>query len=390
MTGPRPNVVVISVDTLRADYLSPEHMPACWAWVERSAVRYGNAYASSTWTKPSHATILTGLAPREHGVEYDDSVVGPEVLTISDMLRGDGYLSFGFTGAGYVGRGAGFAHGFDLFVEVHNEPGPEYLERLLEPLGRSQSVLSKRRREPVFALVHTYFVHEYAIERPDFADHHFASRDRWDAYRLRKVHGFNSPEHAPRVRALYAARVREFDAHLASYLRWLERSPLADNLCVVLTADHGEGLFEAHGARWVYGHGGPPYPEVTRVPLALAGFGVGRQDALVSLKDLAAMVVTIAREGRLPLPVNETVEAEFLTRQRDRARKTRFTATVRTDQTWTLSQADGRSLDDGRAVPTPSKEDLEQLRLLGYLSAAEPGTPPAAATVPAPGASRDR
>ena len=64
-TPSRPNIVVISIDTLRADFFSEEHMPRTRAWARDNAVVFTNAYSNSTWTNPSFATLYTGLSQQE-------------------------------------------------------------------------------------------------------------------------------------------------------------------------------------------------------------------------------------------------------------------------------------------------------------------------------------
>ncbi len=373
LSGPLPNVVLVSIDTLRADYFSAEHMPLSFGWAERNGVLCTRAYANSTWTLPSHVTLLTGLLPREHGVEYRGSRVPPELPTIPAVLRELGYYSFAFTNSGYVSKHIGMAEHFDKWDQVNNEPSPLYFQTLLQPFERSKKVLARERSEPLFVLLHTYFVHEYYIDDSDFAGHDFVTLKEWNKYRIDKAHRFGKahrqgdPESAVAVRDMYAAKVRQFDSYLYGYLCWLETTPLADNLSVILTSDHGEGLFEDRDGKTVYGHCGAPYPERVRIPLSFSGLEPGQRDDLISLRDLSGVIENLARHGELSLPELATIETEFLTAEREDAVKIRHSSIVSADGTWTLEQGPGSSLDDSRKVAPIDKHHFRQLKILGYL-----------------------
>lgn len=374
VTGPRPNVVLMSIDTLRADYFSAEHMPLTFGWAEQHGVICTRAYSNSTWTKPSHVTMLTGLLPREHGVEYRDSRMPPEMPTIPLFLREFGYQSYAFTNSGYVSMHIGMARHFDRWNQVDNEPSTQYFETLLKPFERSKKVFEREHAEPLFVLLHTYFVHEWFIDDSDFVGRDFEKLSDWNAYRLEKVHGLGNkayrrggPEHAAMVRGLYAAKVREFDAYLFEYLTWLETTPTADNLCVILTSDHGEGLFEERDGKPVYGHCDAPYPERVRVPLAFLGLPPATADSLLSLRDLPGIIEHLAAEGELVMPNLKSIETEFLTAEREQDKKVRHTSTVSDDGTWTLDHGPGVSLDDEREIPKMSKDHIRQLKILGYI-----------------------
>jgi len=328
---------------------------------------FTNAYANSTWTRPSHVTLLTGLLPHEHGVEYQDSVLPADLPTIPVPLRDLGYFSCASTGSGHVSDYVGMAKDFDQWVQVDNRPGPAYLATLLQPIERSQEILASVPTQPVFALVHTYYVHEYYLDESDFARRSFASLREWNMYRIDKALSLQSPECAERVRGRYAYRVAEFDAILAEYLEWLQHSPLADNLCIIVTSDHGESLFESHLGTQVYGHMGAPSPEKVRIPLVISGLGRGEVDDLVSLRDIPAIIVELARSGELVLPHNQSIESEYLTDVRSAGHKVRHTSVLHGDGTWVHARSPGFSVDDRRQRPDLPQEHLDQLMALGYV-----------------------
>lgn len=116
----RPNVVLICIDTLRADRLSSyghdrRTSPEIDAWAATKAVRFENVVASAPWTLPSHASIFTGLDAVRHGVNYHQAAP-PHLETVAEILRREGYTTAAATGGAYLSPEFGFAQGFDSFV----------------------------------------------------------------------------------------------------------------------------------------------------------------------------------------------------------------------------------------------------------------------------------
>jgi arylsulfatase A-like enzyme len=126
-----PNIILITIDTLRADHLS------CYGYhrqtspfidsIAGESVVFTNAYSTSSWTAPSMASIFTGHYPRSHGVLHGvargpkAAVTGQEILvkdflTIAEALKTAGYTTFGVSSNGHISRGTGFSQGFDYFA----------------------------------------------------------------------------------------------------------------------------------------------------------------------------------------------------------------------------------------------------------------------------------
>ncbi|GAB4346285.1 MAG: hypothetical protein Kow0099_27380 [Candidatus Abyssubacteria bacterium] len=101
--GKKPNIVLVSIDTLRGDFFSEEHMPQTMAWAEKNCLIFEGACSNSTWTLPAHVTMLTGLLPHEHGVEYHDSHIGADISMVQEQLQKEGYHTVAVMGGGFVG-----------------------------------------------------------------------------------------------------------------------------------------------------------------------------------------------------------------------------------------------------------------------------------------------
>ena len=114
----RPNIVLISVDTWRGDYFTAEHMPLSYEWARDTSMIFTNAHANSTWTKPSHVTMMTGKIPSEHRVESDYGKIPSDLLLVQERLQEAGYKTAAFTGGGAIKKEFGFSRGFDEFREM--------------------------------------------------------------------------------------------------------------------------------------------------------------------------------------------------------------------------------------------------------------------------------
>lgn len=314
---PRPNVLLISLDTLRADRLGSygagrETSPVLDA-LAAEGVLFTRAQAPSNWTLPSHYSILSGLSPAAHGVMPDlDSVhgfifpdrqlkvrgSGREVM-LAERLREAGYRTVGITENGWVGAHFGFDQGFDVYRSDIFGNLPRTLGATLAELGTYGD------GGPWFLFVHTYAPHQpYHAPREfrtKWADPDGAGFS-WPEGRVPiedyfRFHTHQFPAAASdvlRFRDLYDGQVLWMDTLLSQILAWIDGQGLAEQTVVVVTSDHGEEIFE----RGRFLHGDTLYEEVTHVPLIVRAPGRvprGRVvDRLVSLVDLPATILDLA------------------------------------------------------------------------------------------------
>lgn len=164
-----PNVVVLVLDTLRADAVrgrdgAPPTMPRLAAWA-KDAVDFVDASAPAAWTAPSVTSMLTGLMPSDHGVQghIAASPLTPSITTLAEILKEAGYATAALTGGGWVSRAMGLGQGFDKFIESWQTTDPrKALQRTLADHARER---------PLFLLLHTYEAHD-PYGRKDPADGH--------------------------------------------------------------------------------------------------------------------------------------------------------------------------------------------------------------------------
>lgn len=300
------SVILISLDTLRADrvgvYGNTNVSTPTLDALARSGVWYANSYSASTWTFPSHASLLTGLYPTS-APSPDPSMPTPppsaaqdglrQGANLANIFRSSGYLTAAFTGGGYMSQVWGFPNGFDTYYMF---PQPARMvgcppNRFDGPpvFDRARRWLQQNAGRPFFLFVHTYDVHDRCEVRPAGTDR----VPRWpDPGPLRRQ----------KVMAYYDSLVERADTLVAGIMRELETLGLADRVVVAVTGDHGEAFWE-HGE---FGHGCDfkPYEELVRVPLIIRPVGQGRRrgriDAPVSAVDVAPTLLALAGLPRPP------------------------------------------------------------------------------------------
>lgn len=269
--GPRDSLVLVVVDTLRADALGalgagPEATPRLDRLASRAAV-FERAYATAPWTMPSIASILTGQEPHHHGLMGGPRALPGSAETLAERLAAAGYRTGAVTSHVLVTPGYGFQQGFQVFHQragSHREvTGGEVTRAAIAMIERLA-----RDGEPFFAFVHYFDPHYAYLDHDEVA---FAGRG---VGRVRSGTGYRellamrdslSPGEIAGLRALYAEEVRYTDGEIGRLLDALEERGLDGSTWVVVTADHGEELMERG---WI-GHTTSLRETLLRVPLLL-------------------------------------------------------------------------------------------------------------------------
>ncbi|MCP3915346.1 MAG: sulfatase [bacterium] len=298
--APPPNVLLICMDTVRADHLGcygyerRETTPTLDRLAERGYV-FADTSATAGWTKPSVPTILTGLYPAQHGVYQGSSkdadgmhsdVVPKGARTLAEAFAATGYETAAFVMNAQLRRGLGFEQGFDVYADGAGDAR--------EIRWRARDWLDERAGdEPFFLYLHFLDAHwpypvpdEYATLFTDGADvERFRGKD-WRELRDAVNHGREQLSDADLevLLALYDGAIRYIDDELGRLMDHLERSGLAEDTIVCVVSDHGEEFLE-HGR---IGHGHGLYENLLSVPwiLHVPGRGAGRVETPCSLVDL--------------------------------------------------------------------------------------------------------
>ena len=308
--APRPNVLVISVDTLRRDHLGcygyePDTSPNIDALAARGVV-FDNALSTSSWTLPSHASMLTGRYPSSHGLRDDGVKLAPSVPTLAAGFRLNGYHTLAVVSHVYVSSTFGLERGFDVFDDslteagATNPPAEQVADRFLALLRASPA-------RPFFGFVHFFDPHwPYTAPEPfarRFADRDYAGPIDGSVESL-LPYFFASrampDQHREEMIARYDGEIAYLDHQIGRLIDGLRKRGELDQTIVALVADHGEE-FKEHGQ---LGHGRTLYEELVRVPFVLAGHPAlqpgSRRDDLVSLIDLAPTLLDLVGAEALP------------------------------------------------------------------------------------------
>ncbi len=307
---PPPNVLLVSIDTLRADRLgcygyARDTTPELDRFARERAVRFARAVAEAPWTLPSHVTMLSGLHPLTHGVRRPDQAPADEVELLAERL-GDSHYSFAVTDGGWISEEWGFARGFDSFQAGDQDIG-HAVEQVLD------YVRHRLDEGPWFGFLHTYDVHCPYDPPPAYAGR-FTSSEAEPievAGRCGNPH-FNAqpltPGQARYLSDRYDEDVRRVDDALAKLFAAFDALDLWKNTVVIVTSDHGEEFLE-HGQ---IGHERTLSEEVLSIPLLVSAPGmtprveleaVGLADLVPTVLELVGSTPPTGLDGRSLVPL---------------------------------------------------------------------------------------
>jgi arylsulfatase A-like enzyme len=337
-TDTRPNIVLVVWDTTRADRLSAYgYGRPTTPWLEDFAsdgTLFRNAFTPSPWTPPAHASLFTGLHPKNHGLlQGKGDRVARGIPLLAETLRDAGYETVGFTSNAFISSVTGLGSGMERLVPLHDEVrGIGTVERTLEAV---RTWLVERRnapagaRRPLFLFVNLMDAHlPWRPEREDLAAvlgeaAHSPAVSRalqlGQKQALAHLLGIEplDPEALEGAGMVYDAALRKLDRGTSRLMGLLREDRLLEGAFTAIVADHGEHLGE-HGRM---SHQLSLYDEVLRIPLVIrwpGHFEGGRQEAAqVRLQDLHPTILEAA--GIAP-PAGTARDARTLTESPLRAR----------------------------------------------------------------------
>jgi arylsulfatase A-like enzyme len=331
IAAPRPNLLVLSIDTLRADHVG------CYGYslpttpsidsIARNGTRFDLARSVSPWTLPSFASMFTGRYPTRHGAgargplrdisHETPQVIAPGVPTLAERLRDSGYRTAAITSNPYLRLGPlrGFQTSIAKAVRADR----------IGSLSRSW-IQTNARKQPWALWVHFNDPHEptkasnsylraLGYGRGVINDPRRKALERWgdDDLHLGRSQTTDDVASALRTKvALYDASIRQVDTEIGRILELLHRRGVLRNTLVVVVSDHGEEFHDHVEAERAWaadprgitgiGHGHTLYDEQLRVPLILMGPGVGVRDVIAEQIPLVDLMPTVLGLLRVEAP----------------------------------------------------------------------------------------
>ncbi|MGO8702837.1 MAG: sulfatase [Candidatus Brocadiia bacterium] len=280
--APRYNLLVISIDTLRADHLT------CYGYnrdtsphldqLAREGVLFENLTAVTSWTVPSHMSMLTSLYPSVHGVPAVGKL-GESVPTLAGCLAKAGYVTAAFVTGPALGHEFGFNQGFqsydDFTVSATRRTGAGDVATNPGITDLATKWLQKHSQENFFLFLHYWDCH-YDYVAPAPYDKKFdpgykgPENGRGIGWRKTEMTAHISIMDLAHLVALYDGGIAYTDEHVGKVLQLLQDLGLSEKTLVIVLSDHGEGFLE-HG---LLTHGNSLYEEAIHVPLIMRLPGV--------------------------------------------------------------------------------------------------------------------
>ncbi len=312
------DVIFISADTFRADNLAcyggdPQIAPHLNQFAEQS-VRFENSWSAAIWTLPSHASLLLGLYPYEHGSVHTSAFASPELPSLAEHMSAAGYRTVAVTDGRYVSDTYGLDRGFESFLKLNALSADDTIRNAFDALDADDG-------RPLFLFLHSYQVHtpyyhseetrqrlgkklRLSESKQLIADvgrtllelraqetakgaggrnaiNSLLPREDWSGIFNRvlpvlveagAVSADSGREEVARcIERLYLGGLAEFDAQIGRLFDGLKSRGKEQDTFVLLTSDHGEA-FDEHG---LYFHSRGTWDEVLRVPLLIRGPGLG-------------------------------------------------------------------------------------------------------------------
>ena len=291
--GRGKGIVLISIDTLRRDHVGayghrPPTTPRLDALAKEGLVAE-DAVSVSSWTLPSHLSMLTSVDPARHGGTDMRHGSGKRVPTLAALLRTAGYATRAVTSHLYVSGVYGLDEGFDSLDFRQDRRATDVADRAIDLVDRFGD-------RPFFLFLHFYDPHWHydppEKQRALFAKPYTGTiTGRWGDFSGRDPASV-TPADREHLLALYDGEIRYTDDEVGRVIDHLAARGALANTLVVVTSDHGEEFLD-HGS---WEHQKTLYEEVVRIPLIVRGPGVAarRETAPVSLLDVAPTVLSWA------------------------------------------------------------------------------------------------
>lgn len=322
----KPNVVVVLIDTLRADHTSihgcTRDTTPNLERIAQKGLKLENYFVNSPWTKPSVATIISGLFPTSHGSrvgQFEDiemyvvgtakiEILNSKINTMAEILKKNGFATHAYITNYHLTPRFGYHQGYDHYNFDPGGTGEKVVNRTdREMIHNTMKILEKNNSKPVFIYCHLMSVHEYRCP-PGFEKFKVDSSTPLtpipeDAYQKEVVEDFNSIEEAV---CSYDNSIFYIDSLVGELFDFI--SEKAPDTILIVTSDHGEEFYE-HGG---FEHCRTLYNEILKVPCVFYGPGVP-QGVLTGMADSIDLLPTVLKN--LGIRINKDLKGQILFNQ---------------------------------------------------------------------------
>ncbi len=300
-----PNVVLIVVDTLRADHLG------CYGYeratsphidqLARESTHFLQALSAAPWTSPSFSSLLTACYPRLVGFwGTDPPVIDERFILLAEIFRENNYATEGIISHSFLSKSLGFGQGFDAYDE-DNALGHQHVSSP-SLTAKAVSFIRHHRSRPFFLFLHYFDPHYAYILHPEYnyyPDYQGGLKSGESIISLRKKAPRMTSEDVRFVEALYDSEIRFTDEYIGRLLSALKELGLFENTLIVFTADHGEEFCQ-RGDHWI-GHTKTVFEEQIHVPLLIKPAGPSAGEVVeeaVQLLDVGPTILDLAGLAR--------------------------------------------------------------------------------------------
>lgn len=283
--SPGSNVILISIDTLRADHLGcygyPQNTTPNIDEFSKDSVLFKETIAQAPSTTPSHASIFTSLIPSHHGAFFSmKKPIPQDIVTMAEILKDNGYKTISFNGGAQIAAEFGFDQGFDTYdswQRKENQSSTTLIDKVDFTIEKVDSAIDWIRTNPseeFFLFLHTYEVHHPYTPKKEYLDL-FEKNYSGDlpinisGRLVEKINKGNveiSEEDKEHIVNTYDAEIYSMDMAFGTLVDFLKKTNLYDDTIIIFTSDHGEEFGE-HGMMGWHSH--TLYDELLKVPLII-------------------------------------------------------------------------------------------------------------------------
>jgi len=284
----RPNIILISIDTLRADHLG------CYGYFKNTtpnidkfsndSVLFSTCLAQSSSTLSSHASMLTSLIPSHHGASFAKKMPIPEkIVTLPEILKKNGYKTISFNDGGQLAPSFGFGQGFDIYQSSKKHFDKFYFS---DTVKKTINWLENNPDKKFFLFLHSYETHTPYTPQKEYLELFEANysgslplhTSDGIALQINKGKREMTNEDKEHIIDTYNAEIRSMDDSFQVFLDYLHEKGLYDDALIILTSDHGEE-FNEHGVMASHSH--TLYNELLHVPLIIKFGGLKHSSKII-------------------------------------------------------------------------------------------------------------